>query len=822
MADERIDSIIGKQAFDEVERLETGLKGLVDTFIKSSNAAKLLEAALLKETTIKGVNNAIKEQKTQLSELEKYQKRIEDQVLKLAFAERELGKQMATNAVEIEQQNKANKNAARERLAASGSIDQLNAQLIKLRMAYDALSKAEREAAKGTDMLAHIQKLDTQLKQLDASTGRFQKNVGNYKNELFGLTQTLREMPAFAYSATTGIMGISNNLPILADNFKEVANATNESTGKVNGFGGALKIFGKSMFNFGNLFAIAIGLITIFSAQITMAATGAKKAKESVDDLTNSQDALNMALKSSEYKQAVENVNELRINIDLAKKGFLSKTDVVEQYNKTLGKSLGAVTNLDEAEMLLVKNGDAYIQMTLLKAAANLALDKAANEYLKAELKRQEEKQALDENTDVDGNYKPGALQSFKLLFSQGLGSDADNLHKQTNKEVTAIKKEGDKFKDIAAQFQKDASTISQAMGISFFGEGNNKTKTPKKTKAPKEKKTFERKGYGDVMSNLDMFADQQNSIGESAELMRKKMQDYIDNNPIQFKVEWTWQDDFDVFLEQLKSALEEAQDLTQQATDIMSNISDIIYANEMARIDMREKRQQEIYDAELKRINSSYTNQADKARELAKIEAVREAQQKRIDRDRISADRKRAQQQKAYDIANITTSTALAVIKAYTEGDPYTKVARAILAGAAGAVSLAKAVAAPIPQYAKGVKSKPTDGLALVGEAGTERVNLPDGTSFLTNGPTIMDLPKRTEVISNQELMAPLMALAYKKLGNGNVVTTDALGEALIESFEENTTEIKLLRKDIKESKTSVNIQGNFDHYIHVQNNIR
>lgn len=820
MADERIDSIIGKQAFDEVERLEAGLKGLVDTFIKSSNAAKLLEAALLKETTIKGVNNAIKSQKAALSDLDKQVKEMEAAKARLAKAESDHGKALAATAIEIQKQNTANKNAARERLAASGSIDQLNAQLIKLRMAYDALSKAERDAAKGTDMLAHIQKLDTQLKQLDASTGRFQKNVGNYKNELFGLTQTLREMPAFAYSATTGIMGISNNLPILADNFKEVANATNESTGKVNGFGGALKIFGKSMFNFGNLFAIAIGLITIFSAQITMAATGAKKAKESVDDLTNSQDALNMALKSSEYKQAVENVNELRINIDLAKKGFLSKTDVVEQYNKTLGKSLGAVTNLDEAEMLLVKNGDAYIQMTLLKAAANLALDKAANEYLKAELKRQEEKQALDENTDVDGNYKPGALQSFKLLFSQGLGSDADNLQKQTNKEVTAIKKEGDKFKDIAAQFQKDASIISQSMGLSFFGEGDKKTKTTK-TKAPKEQKTFERKGYGDVMSNLDMFADQQNSIGESAELMRKKMQDYIDNNPIQFKVEWTWQDDFDVFLEQLKTALEEAQDLTQQATDIMSNISDIIYANEMARIDKREKKEQEIYDAELKRINSSYTNQADKARELAKIEAVREAQQKRIDRDRISADRKRAQQQKAYDIANITTSTALAVIKAYTEGDPYTKVARAILAGAAGTVSLAKAVAAPIPQYAKGTDNHP-GGFALVGEAGTERVNLPDGTSFLTNGPTIMDLPKRTEVISNQELMAPLMALAYKKLGNGNVVTTDAFGEALIESFEENTTEIKLLRKDIKESKTSVSIQGNFDHYIHVQNNIR
>jgi hypothetical protein len=897
MADERIDSIIGQKAFDEVERLETGLKGLIDTFIKSSNAAKLLEAALLKETSIKGVNDAIKNQKTALSELEKYQKRIEDQVLKLAFAERELGKQMASNAVEIEQQNKINKNAARENLAAAGSINQMSASLIKMRMAYDAMSKAEREAAKGTDLLSHIQKLDAELKALDGSTGRFQRNVGDYKNQLHSLTQVFREMPAFAYSASTGIMGISNNLPILAEEFQRTAAATNESTGKVNGFAGALKIFGKSIFSFGNLFAIAIGLVTIFSARLSMAAGITKKTKESVDDLANAQDTLNMALKSTDYKKAVESVNELRINIDLARKGFLNKTDVVNQYNKTLGESLGAVTNLDDAEKILVKNGDAYIQMTLLKAAANLALDRAANEFLKAELKRQETKQALNENLDENGNFSPGALQSFKLLFTQGLGSDADNLQKETKKEVAGIEKEGDKFKQIAKDMQQQAALLAKAMGMDFFGNKFDK-KTPKpkndkentidliKEQYEAEKALLETKLNDNLLTeeefNSHMIDLARKYRDDRAGLTKKEKQDEILFNAELSKVEkgshdkiLKWIDDetkavaeaddrklqstlkrleeikrlnaqyakdeLDLIRENLEAnermwqmadaeeekriqkkleSIQNATDIINAATNLTNTLSQIQYDREISKIDERDKKLQDSYDLEKATIDAKFISQVQKDKELGQLEARREAERKAAERDRVAAARRNAQRQKQLDVANIITTTSLAVMGALSrvKQDGPTAYAQAIAVGITGAAQLARALAAPLPQYKDGTDNHP-GGFALVGEAGTERVNLPDGTSFLTKGPTVMDLPKRTEVISNDVLMKDLYSLAYRKLGNGHAVTTDTMTEALLESFGEMTKEMKGVKAEIRNLKLGVRLEGDMEHFTRMKN---
>ena len=70
---------------------------------------------------------------------------------------------------------------------------------------------------------------------------------------------------------------------------------------------------------------------------------------------------------------SIENVKQLTTEVQLAKDGFLSKDKVVEHYNETMGKTTGLVKTLDEVEQQLVKNGEAFIKMTLYKATATLA-----------------------------------------------------------------------------------------------------------------------------------------------------------------------------------------------------------------------------------------------------------------------------------------------------------------------------------------------------------------------------------------------------------------------------------------------------------------
>lgn len=63
-------------------------------------------------------------------------------------------------------------------------------------------------------------------------TNQFTSNMNRAQQATFAFSQVLREAPAFAFSLQTGLLGISNNLPILADRFKE-ARASGLSTGKI-------------------------------------------------------------------------------------------------------------------------------------------------------------------------------------------------------------------------------------------------------------------------------------------------------------------------------------------------------------------------------------------------------------------------------------------------------------------------------------------------------------------------------------------------------------------------------------------------------------
>lgn len=69
-------------------------------------------------------------------------------------------------------------------LSAKGSYVEMSQTLGQLRNAYRQLSKEQRDGAVGTEMLGQIKLLDAELKDVDASMGNFQRNVGGYEAAL--------------------------------------------------------------------------------------------------------------------------------------------------------------------------------------------------------------------------------------------------------------------------------------------------------------------------------------------------------------------------------------------------------------------------------------------------------------------------------------------------------------------------------------------------------------------------------------------------------------------------------------------------------------
>ena len=843
---ERIDDIISKEAFDQVAKMDKGLSELLKRFEGNANAVKLFNAALQGSEKIKEVTDTIKRAASETAKLEAAQRQ-------LAFTNSEQGKELSLLKVQIEENTRANKNAAKEMLATEGSVKQMNAQLIRLRGQWDNMSEALRKSPMGADLAKRINLVDTALKTLDSNTGRFQRNVGNYATATNSLSQVLREMPAFTYSVQTGILGISNNLPILLDQFKALRIETGSTSQ-------ALKIFAGSILSFPNLFTIAIGLITIFSDKIFQ--TG-EAANEAAEDIKTAGDALQSAYNSTDFKNALTNVTELRTRIDLAKKGFADKEETVKFYNETIGKTTGFVKDLDEAERELVANSEQYLRMILLRAAAHVALEEAAKKAVEAEQARLKGLEKIDPGKGKYGGF----IEDIKHLASGDGKSMAESAVDNVNEMVGGIQSEGKKLEDIAKKFLQDSLTISQAMGFDktmpttpaggrTTGGGRTGQSAAGQQRVGMDDlpgDALAGAGAGSTLGWLSALtvtpgSPQEEELNKSAETLKKYFEKINDDMAAAFDgadrekilgIENTT--DATKLAQEIQTeserkgaaerkkikkeeerekritVLENVAQMVKMAAEIMSIAADIDFQREMSQIEQRDKALTESYDKELKAIELSGKSKAQQEVDKRRLEAQTEAQRKRIDRDRIKAARKKAQSDKASDIANIITGTAAAVVAALG-AKPYgpQNIALASFTGAIGLANLARAAAAPLPQFAKGTNSAP-GGLAVVSERGQELVIEPSGKKYLTPATeSIINLPKGSKVIPNDELMKSVEQATMIKLGQGGAVTSQQYGDVMVEIFEQTLEENRKLRRVLEDKKMSVVINNNseFDNW--------
>lgn len=391
-----------------------------------------------------------------------------------------------TNKAKLLQQ-KIEANVNREKDKTQKALDRENKNVEKLSNAYEQLKAKYNIAANSAKRIgaeegvnsenfkqsaAAAQLYYQQLVKIEEAVGQSQRQVGQYKNATFALNQVLREAPAFANSFSTGISAISNNLPMLLDQVKSLKEQVGSNSK-------AFGILAKSLFSFSALLPIGFLLVQSYGKEIADFFSTLFTGTKSIDKAAQAAKNLNDAFSDNSYKEAVKNVNELRINIDLAKQGFLDKGKVLKQYNETLGDTIGEAGSLNEAEQLLIKNGDAYIKMTLYKAAANIALEEAAKSALKAE--QDKLKAASDFATGTD---KIGAGLVNEILPVIPFGdSRAERYAKEVQrdgerrKEIALKQAEKDQKvnTDIATDFQKKAAELATKFNLNFFKDDKDK-----------------------------------------------------------------------------------------------------------------------------------------------------------------------------------------------------------------------------------------------------------------------------------------------------------------------------------------------------------
>lgn len=171
--------------------------------------------------------------------------------------------------------------------AATGSMDEMSQALSRMRTIYRSLNKEERESTLGQNLLKNIQTLDTKIKELDASIGNHQRNVGNYASSWNGLSfsiqQVARELPSLAVSPQTFFLAISNNLPILADQLALTKQRVQELKNAGQSFTPVWKQVLSSIISWQTALVAGITVLTLYGKEITGWVGSLFKGKKAVD-----------------------------------------------------------------------------------------------------------------------------------------------------------------------------------------------------------------------------------------------------------------------------------------------------------------------------------------------------------------------------------------------------------------------------------------------------------------------------------------------------------------------------------------------------------
>lgn len=789
---ELIEEIISQSAFKQVEEMKLNLKDLQKQF------EDLLKTTGKPLFTGSGGGGAA-QSKQQMDELDKVKKQIIQTQDRLTAMTTAYGQALADERVKLAQLNQELKDNTRANQAAAGSLDEMQLKLKKAQEEYRKLAETVRNSDVGKKLLADIQAQNAAVTSLEQSMGKFQRNVGNYASATMSLSQVFREIPAFTYSAQTGILGLSNNLPILIDQFKAVAAQTGSTMQ-------ALKIFGSSIFSMTNLLTIGIGLFTIFSDKIFDSGKKAKAAADELDDYTKSVASETVKLEA------------LRTAIEDTQQPMDKRLSAVRELQKTFPDYFKGLSN--EA-ILTGQVADAYDRAARsieMKARANVAMKEA--EVIIGKLMKAEKEYADFQKSNSAGGVGPitTSQAQMQVLDMQMQAMDAKQqeivLLKEQLAELIKINVENTKqygdpekpVKDEKAKGQKiiKAKKEWQSEIIALDREVYLMNEEADKQAIENTQKALEKQ-----------IKDEERSLRERQKALQKFYQWQIDAIAAVDKAEQ----------KRLTDSVVYTADSLLKFADIYETMLDAQHAREIGQINARESAINSRYDAEEQRIKRNFTSQAQQEEELKKLAAQREAEQKKIDRDRKKAIRERAAAQKQIDIAATIANTARAVTAALAEtGIPYyLKIINAFAAGAAGLAQIERIRSTPLPEFAKGTDSAP-EGYAVVGEKGHELVIEPGGKSWVTPAKdTVTYLKKGSKVIPNDKLMSMVKDSAYVQLANlAMPVTPDLYGKALVDQFEALSADVRGLKAVMENKEMAVKVMGNFDHYMHVKRNIR
>lgn len=361
----------------------------------TTDQQKIIEIRVRYDQAVQGIakyTQAINQLKTEQQQLkaELKQGTITGQQYNIAMAQNR--EQVKTYQADIRALSREFQNNVKEQRENEGSLVSLRSQLSRLTATYDQLSREMRQGDFGETMRKQIMEVSQELKEAEAETNRFYRNVGNYASGFNGLNvsvqQILREMPNAAMSMNTFFLAISNNIPMLVDEINRLREANKAAAAEGQATTSIWKALSGAFFSWNTVISVGVTLLTVYGGEIVKWIGSLFKAKEEVNALRQEQEALNAEMANARAEGAKE-VAQLQVLYAMTQNTNASMQDRIAAVKQLQSQYPAYFGNLSQEAILAGEASAAYQQLTndIMAAAYARAyqdrIDKLAAENVK-------------------------------------------------------------------------------------------------------------------------------------------------------------------------------------------------------------------------------------------------------------------------------------------------------------------------------------------------------------------------------------------------------------------------------------------------------
>lgn len=781
------------------------------------------------QKTLDGISNSQELLTQKTKEYESLQKRLISSTAKLALVNSDENKSLNLLNKEKQILTRTQKNELIQISKLSTEYEKLSAETNNLRREQKGLLvlkekdvKLTNEQAKRLSFLnEQVKKNDTILKKVDASSGQFFRNIGNYSSGFDGLSNSInqltREAPAFAVSMQTGFLALSNNIPIFFDQIKLLIAKNKELKAGGKETVSVLKQLGRSFFSIGTLLSTGVTLLTLYGDKLFKLISVAIKGEAPIRKLSEEQKIYNDALKEGAKSASLE-VSQMKLLFSFAKDTSKSYNDRNKAVNKLIKSSRGLITEQDRLNIL---NGEALdIENKLTKAILQKAIVSELTKKLAEDVNKLLDKE-IELQKIKEKRSKTVTIEELKNLKSQGKVLEGTTINKR--KALALDQKAGEITKEktrLESNFNKILERTSKLLNLNTLDLDKNTNSTIKKSKSVKDLFSYLRNFQNtDVKVNIsDNIVDVTSRLDD----FNKKVSDDLINvlNNEELKSSFTdlsktiegftgisgqkFVNLFDAFKDNSSDSFQKIADIGKQTAGIIGDAFSSMYDKRIEELDLQIEKSNEFYDNEIEKAEGDKQTQDELRRDKQRAE-------KKLKKEQDKERRKKFEAEKAFALADIAINTASAVVKALPN------IPLSVAVGSLGLIQAGIVASTPIPAFAEG-GTMDHDGLMLINDHSSGRLELVEreGQFYMSTQKNAYVQGKKGDKIhkdaketlrKNPEIM-------------GNISNLNAYNSqrAILEGFKSSTRntattqDINRLISAVKGKRTKFNVNNNFD----------